>query len=193
MTKYWYLLIFLVLFGCAEPPMGELDEVQTVVLEAREAGATDYSPTDLSGAEEKLTQAEAEIDAQNQKLRPWRNFSEAAALLAQAKEQAVRARNDASAWESQIEAGIKVAIEEARAAISRARIELESAPTGKDSLADLEMMRIDLETLDESLNEAENSLESEEFDTSRRRVEEILAQAEEIEVDLRQAKRKVGL
>lgn len=193
MAKYGYLVVFLILVGCAEPPMGELDEVQSVVLEAREAGATDYSPTDLAGAEEKLTQAEAEIDTQNQKLLPLRNFSEATALLAQAKEQAVRARNDASAWESQIEAEIRVAIEEARAAISRAHTELESAPTGKDSLADLEMMRIDLETLAESLNEAESILESEEFDTSRRRVEEILAQAEEIEADLRQAKRKVGL
>lgn len=180
------------LAGCAKAPDAELQAAQSALDAAKAAGAETYAPESLSRAEDTLAQAQAEIDAQNDKFALFRSYQRATELLAQAKTEAEQAQADAEAGKEQARREAQGALEQARTALDSATAALETAPRGKGAGADIEAMRADLEALTQSLAEAEAAFAAEDYLNAKSKAEEVQQQAAAIEADIAQAKARTG-
>ena len=57
--------IFLIASGCAQkPPTQEIADAEAAIAAARDAGAEEHAPDELSSAEELLAQAKSEVDSE---------------------------------------------------------------------------------------------------------------------------------
>lgn len=148
--------------ACARTSEERTLAIARLLDEARSFQAEQYAPEAFARAERLLSRTRAELDAQRDK--PWfasrrrtrqlLSESEAAAALVRAEAAAavVRARQQATR---------EVVV--AHAAFDQASEAYWRSPRGKDTRADVERMRADLDALLRRLNEAEVALESGEF------------------------------
>ncbi len=108
------LLLFLS-YGCAKPPKKEMADAEAAVTAAKLAEADIYAPGDYQSAEDMLAQAKAEMDK-----REYKSAKESAIqtinLATNAKEQAVKAKQDAKVRAQNIIKDVKGALDEAKAA-----------------------------------------------------------------------------
>lgn len=168
MRKYgmWIALVLIVtasmvMTGCQKPPDQESGGAQQAMDAAKQAEAEKYAQTELSTAQATLDQARNEIEAQKAKWFP--NYDKAKELLGTAKTQADQAKEAAIQGKERAKQEATQAIADAKAAVEAAETALKSAPKGKGTKADLEMMAKDIETYKASIAEAETMMGAEDF------------------------------
>ncbi len=147
--------------GCQKPPEQELAAAQQAIDAAKQAEAEKYAQTELSTVQTTLDQARAEIETQKAKWFP--NYDNAKKLLADAKTQGDQAKEAAIQGKEKAKQEATAAIADAKAAVEAAETALKSAPKGKGTKADLELMTKDLEGYKTAITEAEQMMASEDF------------------------------
>jgi hypothetical protein len=179
------------LAGCGGPPQEEMQTVQTSLAEARKAGAESYAPEPYAKAGELLAQASNEMEVQKGKFVLMRSYGRTKTLLRQAEAEAGKAKTEAASHRLQARSDAQTAIEAARGALTAALSAVANAPAGKDSRADLALMRGDLEVLKGTLAEAEAAQGSEDYVTALERAGKVRQEADAISADVANALRKV--
>lgn len=178
------------LVGCGGPPEEEIQAAEAALSGAKEAGADRYAPEAYGKAEESLAQANAEVEAQQGRFVLMRSYGRAKQLLRQAEADAGTAKSEAAAGRMQVRGEAEATIASARTALDAAVAALASAPAGKDSRGDLQIMRGDLEALKGVLSEAEAAQGSEDYATALERARKVRQEAEAISADIANALRK---
>ncbi|HXU45435.1 MAG TPA: DUF4398 domain-containing protein [Thermoanaerobaculia bacterium] len=176
--------------GCAKAPTKELQSAQTSLNEARSSGSEAYAPEAFSKAQQTFEQAKAEVAAQDKKLAPLRSYGKAVALLAQARTDADTAKVQAVSGKEQFKGQAEKALDDARTAIAAARSSLATAPKGKDSRADLEAMKGDLDGLDTALTDAQGAYTGGDYATAKQKAEQVAQQARAVQDDIAKARMK---
>lgn len=153
----------LVLAGCAKRPETELTSARTAVERARSSEAALYAPEALTLLEDSEKALLREAEAQDRKMFLTRNFDETARM---AQEVSVKAGEvEKTVMENKAAARDEAArlIESTKTLILEVREMLATAPTGKGSALDLQVLREDLQSVEEALNLASNSFAEEKF------------------------------
>lgn len=184
------LVSALSLAGCGGPPEEEVQAAQAALSGAKDAGADRYAPEAYGKAEESLAQANAEVEAQKGRFVLMRSYGRAKQLLRQAEADAGTAKSEAAAGRMQARGEAEATIAAARTALDAAVAALASAPAGKDSRGDLQILRGDLEALKGTLSEAEAAQGSEDYATALERAQKVRQEAEAISADIANALRK---
>lgn len=168
MRKYGMLfaLILMVaatvlLTGCQKPPDQEMQVAQQALEAAKQAEAEKYAQTELSGAQGTLDQARQEIETQKAKWFP--KYEKAKELLAQSKTQADQTKEAAIAGKEKAKNDAQAAINDAKMMVEQTEAALKTAPKGKGTKADLEMMAKDVEGYKAAVAEAETMFGSEDY------------------------------
>ena len=168
MRKYGMLLALVlmvtavvVMTGCQKPPEQEQGAAQQAIDAAKQAEAEKYAQTELSAAQSTMDQAHNEIEIQKAKWFP--SYDKAKEMLTQAKTQGDQAKEAAIQGKEKAKQEATQAIADAKAAVDAADAALKSAPKGKGTKADLEMMTKDLDGYRSSVSEAEQMMGSEDF------------------------------
>src|SRR5678816_1814585 len=93
------LLVLAVVFaGCAKPPETEMKDAQASLEDARNTAQADkWASAEYQTAKTSLDNANAEVEAQNQRFSLMRNFDKAKEMFAQAKADAAKAKQAAVA------------------------------------------------------------------------------------------------
>jgi hypothetical protein len=178
-----------VALGCAKPPQDLINAAQTEMDKAR-AQAETWAPTELKAADEAMSAAQAEINAQNEK---WlKNYDKAAELLNTAKENAVKASEAAVTNKEQAKKDAEAALGAADTAVQTAAAALKVAPVTKDSKADLELFKTDLATLQSTLDAAKASYGSEDYKKALDSANSVKDKATSIATQLEEAKKKMA-
>lgn len=178
------------LAACSKPPAGEMTAAREALDLAKKAGAESFAPEAYGKAQEAMTQAKAEMDAQAAKLSPLRSYDRSRQLILKVKGDAEQARSDAAAGKVQLQQEAKTGIDAAKSALADASAALARAPGGKDSKADLEAMRADLTALKGMESEAEAAYASEDYVRSKQRSAQVKQQATAIQADIAAAIQK---
>ncbi len=89
------LLLCLLLTGCAEQPVLQLDAAIQALEEARVSGAEDYAIEIFTEAESAYGQAKEELNQQQERLQPFRDYHPAMTLLAKVLHSAEQAKMEA--------------------------------------------------------------------------------------------------
>lgn len=97
------LIVGLVLIsGCSEPPLEEIQDVEAAFQDARAAQAGDYAPETMRTAEDARARLDAELKAQEEKFGAFRSYGTASQIAVEAKTAAVHAATEAEAGKARV-------------------------------------------------------------------------------------------
>lgn len=179
-----------ILGGCAKAPQEDITAVQASLDKARLAEADLYAPEALQKAEDALSSAMTEVEAQQARFALIRSFSHAKELLATAKNEADAAVTAAGTGKEAARQEVEVLIRETQQAIEEAKVALETAPTGKGTRAEIEAMKAELETLGTGMTEVQTAYESGRYLDAKAKAQAVKDKAGAISADIAQAKAK---
>lgn len=190
MRKPPMLLVFLTLLfiaGCAQAPIQDIEAAKAAVEAAREANADSYAADEFKAAQDALTSALAEVEAQNSKFPLTRNYDKAVQALKAAKEAADKAKANAGLNKEKAKKEAEALIAEAQSAVAAAKEALAKAPRGKDTKADIEAMNADLSGLESSLNQANQDMSKQDYLGAKAKAQAVKEKAATIQNDVQQA------
>jgi chromosome segregation ATPase len=147
--------------GCQKPPDTEMQAAQAAMEAAKAGEAEKYAQNELATASATMDQVNTEIEAQKAKWMP--NYDKAKEMIAQAKTQADAAKEAAIAGKEKAKSEATQAIADAKAMVAGAEAGLKTAPKGKGTKADLEMMGKDIEGYKQSITDAEGLMGTEDY------------------------------
>jgi len=177
------------LTGCQKPPDAEMQAATQAIEAAKQGEAEKYAQTELSAATTTMDQARQEIEAQKAKWMP--NYDKAKELITQAKTQGDQAKDAAIAGKEKAKNEANQAIADAKAMAEQTEAALKTAPKGKGTKADLEMMQKDLEGIRTSIADAEAKLGSEDYNAARDAANAAKDNAKKIQDDIVAAHGKI--
>jgi len=193
MKRSWFGMAVLVMalvtvVACGKPPQQEIDAAKAALDAAKNSQADKWAGTDYQTAESSLSAAQAEVDAQAQKW--FKNYDKAKELMNTAKADAEKAAAAAVANKETAKNEATTAIADATTALDAAKTALMGAPKGKDTKADLELFKQDLEGLAVTLTEAQTAMESEDYMGAKDKANSIKEKAASISDQIAQAAAK---
>lgn len=188
------LLVLAVVFaGCAKAPETEMKEAQASLEDARNTAQADkWASAEYQSAKTSLDNANAEVEAQNQRFALMRNFDKAKEMYALAKADAAKAKQAAVANKETAKNEANTKLQEATTAIQAARDALSKAPVTKDTRADIQLFTSDLDGLDQSLGEVRNMISSEDYTGASSKAATVTQQANDIATKLTEAAEKAA-
>lgn len=173
--------------GCAKPPQEQIDSAKQAIENARTAGAADYAPNSLADAENAMQQLETELAAQEKKFALLRSYKNSTAMATTAVQTAERAVADAQAGKERTRGEAEMLITQAKTAMEEANGMLATAPAGKGSQMDIEMMKADLAGVATTLAEAEAAFQAESFMQAKAKAEAAMSAASSVKSAVEQA------
>jgi hypothetical protein len=183
----------LIVAGCSGQPETELTEAQTALDDARDGAQADvWAPEEYEAAMSAFDSAKREIEAQDERFAMMRSYDKAREDLATAKTEAGKARRAALANKEAAREEASMKFQEAATAIDLAREALVQAPVTKDTRVDIQLFNADLEGLDQSLDDVENMISSEDYLGASVKAEAITQSANDIAGKLNEARERLG-
>lgn len=198
MRKREFVLLavaFLTLAGlgaCSSEPAEELAAARAAIDEARAAEAETYAPEQMDEMTQKLRDAEAAVQAENEKFALFRDYEAANSALAEVREGAQEAVQTANTEKERVRQEAEQALVEAEAALNSAQTALENAPRGKGTRADIAALNADLEAVRSALESARQAIQAGQYMQAKNQITSAKSQAESVENEIEQALSRSG-
>lgn len=148
------VLAGMLVLSCSELPTAELEIAEQAVLAAQNAEAEQYAPEIYREALDTLNFAKAAIAEQSGRFAILRSYSKSRSLLASAERLATDAVSQAVEEKEQVKAETYQQLESTAMLLASVREEFSSAPTGKGTKADIELIKSDIAAAEQMLNDA---------------------------------------
>ncbi|MBI3806505.1 MAG: hypothetical protein HY281_03175 [Nitrospirae bacterium] len=152
------LIVAVLMVGCAQPPVQQLEAAQKAVEAARTAGAPDYTQEDFLMLEQALVQAQHELANQEKNLEIFRSYDAADRMLKRIVKDAKRVEDTAISKREDAKASALKSEKEAQTVLASAQELLAKAPVGKDR-ATVESLKNDLRGIQASLETVHQMIE----------------------------------
>ena len=185
------ILAALLLSGCQKAPTEQLSAAQKALEGARAAEADKYAVDELSQAQKSFDDASAEVTAQSNKFFLTRNYSKADQLLKAAQDRAQAAQTVAPDNKEKVKREVESLTTETDTAIKTAKAALLKAPRGKDTRAELESMKADLDATTTALAEARDMYTKGDYVGAKASLTRGKQKAEEVSGEVELAMQKV--
>jgi hypothetical protein len=174
------LMLLALIAGCSKPPDVEIQAASAAIDQARTAEAEAYAPASFRTATDSLNAANAEKTTQDGKFALFRSYSKAKDMFVRVAALAGKAQQDAAAEKERVKAEVTGLMTSAKEAIDAATQALEKAPKGKDTKAELELIKNDLAALTPAYADVEADFNSGKYLTAKTKVEGVIAKAKSI-------------
>lgn len=197
MKKIYAVLVLalgfsLLIAGCKSAPTEEINATKEALSSVRNDDVSTYAPESLKAAEDAMSSALAEVQVQDEKFALTRDYKQSATMLKSAKDLAEKAKTDAQVNKAKAKADAEAAVAALPAVIVEAENLLKTAPKGKDTKADLEMMQGDLKIAQDSSMEAQNAISGERYLDAIAKANTAKEKANSIIEQVNAARQKVG-
>ncbi len=177
--------------GCSKAPTEQVAAAQQALEQARGAQADRYAADELSKAQAAFSQATDQIATQDKAFFLTRNYDEANRLLTEAVGELETAQKTAVGNKEKVKQEVESLTTETEAAIENAKAMLEKAPRGKDSRAELEAMKGDLDATSTALTEARAMYEKGDYLGAKASLTQSMQKAGEVTSNVELAMQKV--
>lgn len=186
------ILSAFIVSGCQKAPTQEVTDAQARVEAVTTADTQTYAADELAQLKTDLNAALEEINIQDEKW--FGNFDNAKTMLSAIDSSAENVTAVAAQRKEEARNLAASAQIEALNAIESAKALVDQAPTGKETKADIEMFKMDITGLEESLAGLQSSMDqekySEAFDSANIIKEKALSISNEITLALEKVKSK---
>ena len=186
-SAFVVLFAMVVASGCQEPPKDQIQEARTALDEMVQAGVFQWAPEAGEAAKSALAKVEAEVKIQGDKLGFLRDYEQTLVLIEDVKKAAATAQTAAGEAKAKARAEAAESIAGLEKALAEARDLLATAPTGKGTEADLEVMKADLDEVALAVAGAQSALEGERFAEVSSKVQAGLTRVEAVKAAIQQA------
>jgi hypothetical protein len=144
------LAVAVMVSGCGKAPQDEMNVTEDALSNAQAAEAQAYAPASYQQALDSLNAAKVEIQNQDSKFALFRGYGRSEELLAASKSLAEKAVADAQAAKEQVRLEDSVLMIRVDSLFTAARAALRAAPTGKGTKADIELIKSDLASVQQT-------------------------------------------
>jgi hypothetical protein len=179
----------LLLSGCSQPPAQELEAAKQSMDRARNAQAADYAADSWTAATDAQARLDAEMQAQNARMAPFRGYAKAKALASEVQAAADKAAGDAEAALRQAKDDATRKMAEAHEAYDRVNRAREAAPKGKGTEADLASLKSDSMSIDETLQAMQAAFDAGRYKDALTKAEAAIAACKDLEAEIGKATR----
>lgn len=184
-------LMITVTAGCADPPTEQIQEAEKALKNARESGASTYSPDEYAKLEGTLDAIRKEVSEQNGKFALFRDYGKAQQLSVSAKTDSERIKVATAQKKEEGRAAAMQAQQVAEEAVRAAQELAAKAPVGKDRAA-VEAIKNDIEGLKSLLRQVQESIDTEDYPAAQTQAKAINEMSQGVQNELQQALAKVG-
>jgi len=174
--------------ACSKAPTEDIAATKAALDAAVSEGAEKYTADDLKQVNDQLAAALEEIKLQEGKF--LKDFDKAKQMLAEVKTKSDALKTKVVTVKEEQRVAAVNALNNANEAIEEASSLLEVAPQGKGSLADIAMMKADLQGLQASLEEIQPLIDSGDYVAASERAASIQGKAGSISEEVRIAQEK---
>lgn len=173
-------LMLLALIGCSKAPEAEMQAAKTAMDAAKAAEAEQYAPDAYRIANDTMNAANAEKTTQDSKFALFRSYGKAKDMFVRAQALSQKASSDAATEKERVKQEVMGLMTQAKAAIDTATAVLAKAPRGKDTKAELELIKNDLDALTPASAQAEADFNAGKYLTAKTEYETIIQKAKGI-------------
>ena len=186
-------LMLLVVVGCSKAPEAEMTAASAAFDAARAAEAESYVADAFRMAQDTLNAAQAMKTEQDGKFALFRSYGKSKEMFVRAQALAEKATADAAAEKERVKAEVMTLMADAKAAMDAATAAVDKAPKGKDTKAEIELIKNSLAALAPAYADAEADFNAGKFLTAKSKFEGVMAQAKSIQDEVAAAAaRKAG-
>lgn len=186
-------LMLLVVVGCSKAPEAEMTAASAAFDAARAAEAEAYVADAFRMAQDTLNAAQAMKTEQDGKFALFRSYGKSKEMFVRAQALAEKATADAAAEKERVKAEVMTLMADAKAAMDAATAAVDKAPKGKDTKAEIELIKNSLAALAPAYADAEADFNAGKYLTAKSKFEGVMAQAKSIQDEVAAAAaRKAG-
>ena len=182
-----FVVPMLILAGCSKPPTTEVQAAQDAIQKAQAAEAGTYAPEALSKAQAAQTALDTEMKAQEQKFALFRKYDQAKTLAMDAQQTAQAAADEAGANKQRFKTETETMMAEVTTMLHETEAMLSTAPVGKGTTLDLQVMRTDLEGANSAITEAKALYDQEKFADAKNKLTSAQSTIEQVKTSIEQA------
>lgn len=183
-------------FACAQPPQAELDAATAQLTTAEQAQAATYAPEQWAKAQQAMTDARAEMEAQKAKFALTRSYAHSKELLTAASTAAGEAKTAADAGKEAAKQAAQTALDAVKAGVDQAGqliTALQACPKKPKGFdADIAALQGNLDGLKGQVAPIETAIGSEDFAGAKTQAEALKTQVDTLVTDLGNAKIKIS-
>ncbi len=183
-------LAVMFLIGCSEMPTTELESAEQALLAARTAEAEQYAPAIYQQAIDSLNAAKDEIARQSGRFALLRSYGNSKLMLESAMRLASQASTEAVAEKEEMRAETQRQLESASLLLTSVQQEFSSAPTGKGTKADLELIKSDIAAAEQMIIEAKTSFEEGSFVVAQTKLSAATDRLDQLMTEILAAKKR---
>lgn len=185
-------LALLLVVGCSKAPETEMTATNDALQAAVQVEAEKYAPAEYQMAMDTLNAAKAAMEEQNSKFALFRSYDNTRKLLATSQQLANEAATKAVAEKERVHTEVMGMMSKVDTLIAQASKALKSAPVGKGTKADLELIKNDLAAVQATQAEAVNDFNNGDFLTAKAKFQAVVTKTESIISELAAAKAKTS-
>lgn len=161
------ILVALALAGCSKAPVVEENNALQMMSQAEQSQAAKYAASEWRIAQDTLQAALAERQNQDSRFALFRSYGKSKALFEKAAMLAQEAQQKSTEELARIRRETETTLAEARVALDSVAALLLTVPVGKDTRAEIELMKQDLAALQQQLSDAQADFQRGNYDAAR--------------------------
>ncbi len=188
------LILLAFIAGCSKAPEAEMQAANQAIDACKTAEAEAYAPAAYRTAMDTLNAANAEKTTQDGKFALFRSYGKSKDMFVKAKDLASAAAAQAETEKEKVKQEVIGLLAQAKAAMDTAGTALAKAPKGKDTKAELELIKNDLAALTPAYADAEADFNGGKYLSARTKVQGVIQKAKSItdEIAAAAAKKAAG-
>jgi hypothetical protein len=183
-------LALLSVIGCSKAPEVEMQNSQTAMQAAAGSEAEQYAPQAYQMAMDTLNAAKAAKEEQDSKFALFRSYEKSKNMFIAAQALAEKAKATAEQEKERVRLEVTDLMTKVQAAIDGATKALETAPKGKGSKADIELIKNDLASVNAGFADAKADFDAGKYLVAKTKYEAVMAKAQNIVSEIEAAKAK---
>jgi len=185
-------LLVALMAGCSKAPVVEENNAVQAIGGAEQAQASKYAPGEWRVAADTMEAAKAEKAKQDSRFALFRGYGKAKALYEKASVLAAAAKTKAEAELARIRQETQMMIAQARTELDSAGAMVSTAPVGKDTRAEIELMKQDIAALQQMLTEAQGDFDRGSYDAAKVKAQTIIEKSKSVVTTIEAAIAKKG-
>lgn len=185
------LCTLILISGCAQPPVDQINAAEQAVKDAQQSGAATYVANDYAKIEGLMAALKKEVADQDGKFALLRDYGKAEQLAATTKTEAERVKADATKKMEEAKAAATQAQQAAQEVVKSTLDLVAKAPAGKDRAA-LESIKTDAEALKASLNDVQMMLDKADYLGAQTKAKAIQEKGQAVSKEIETALAKIG-
>lgn len=185
------LCTLILVSGCAQPPVDQINAAEQAVKDAQQSGAATYVANDYAKIEGLMAALKKEVADQDGKFALLRDYGKAEQLAATTKTEAERVKADASKKMEEAKSAATQAQQAAQEVVKSTLDLVAKAPAGKDRAA-LESIKTDAEALKASLNDVQMMLDKADYLGAQTKAKAIQEKGQAVSKEIETALAKIG-